>query len=61
MVIIIIIQNKKKTDLIKNFLCEDQNIKLIRINTSKNNDENIIDELFEEVENFIKKSNMKKK
>lgn len=51
---------QKKTDLIKNFLCEDQNVKLIRINTSKNNDENIIDELFEEVENFIKKSNMKK-
>lgn len=49
---------QKKTDLIKNFLCEDQNIKLIRIDTTKNNTTNTIDQLFEKIEEFIKKSSI---
>jgi hypothetical protein len=50
---------QKKTDLIKNFLCEDQNVKLIRIDTSNNKKDNkIIKELFENIKIFTDENNI---
>ena len=52
-------KEQKERDLIKNFLCEDQNVKLYRIDTSKNSNDNyIVNELFEKMSEFSKEKNM---
>lgn len=47
-------KDQEKRDIIKKFLCDDQNVKLIRIDTDKKPDNEIISMLYKNIEEFTK-------